>query len=47
MKNQNSIDLRKTFIKVRNDCNKRRKKKRVEYIKKMSTQLEDTRNTNT
>ena len=46
MKNSNNIDLRKTFIKVRNDYNKLRKKKRAEYIKKISTQLEDTRNTN-
>ena len=41
--NPNNNDLRKTFIKDRNDYNKLRKKKQVEYIKKISTQLEDIR----
>ena len=46
MNNPNNIDLRKTFIKVRNDYNRLRKKKRSEYVKKISNQLEDTRNKN-
>ena len=44
--NPNNIHLRKTFIKVRNDYNRLRKKKRKEYIKRISTQLEETRNNN-
>ena len=46
LNNPNNINLRKTFIKVRNDYNKLRKKKRAEYIKKITSQLEDTRNNN-
>ena len=49
MKNPNNIDLGKTFIKVRNDYKKLRKKATCRIHKKkknMSTQLEDTCNTN-
>ena len=46
LNNPNNIGLRKTFIKVRNDYNRLRKKKRSEYVKKISNQLEDTRNKN-
>ena len=46
LNNPNNIHLRKTFIKVRNDYNRLRKKKRKEYIKRISTQLEETRNNN-
>lgn len=41
-----NISLRQTFIKVRNDYNKLRKKKRKECIKILTTQHEDTHDTN-